>query len=62
MYTRGCAAEMFRYPDFVLDWLDLHDLVQSQIGYICAYPFYHEAIVLFPKFIVVLVPMTRTIH
>lgn len=60
-YTRSRAAQMFRYPDLVFDWLNFHDLVQSQIGDVGAHSFYCEAIVLLPKFIVALVPMTRTV-
>lgn len=61
LYTSGCPAEMFRYPDFVFDCLDFQDLVQLQIGNIGAHPFYYETILFPPKFIVSLVPMTRTV-
>lgn len=61
MYTRSCATEMLRYADLVLDRLDLRDLVQLQIGYIGAHPFYHEATLLSLKLIVAFVPVTRTV-
>lgn len=51
---------MFRYPDFVSDWLDFH-LIQSKISDIGAHSFYHEVTFLFSKFIVTFVPMTRTV-
>lgn len=52
---------MLRYADLVLDRLDLHDLVQLQIGDIGAYSFNYEVTLLSLKFIVALVPVTRTI-
>lgn len=61
LYTCSRAAEMFRYPNFIFDWLNFHNLVQSKISDIGAYSFYYEMTLLLPKFIVALVPMTRTI-